>query len=146
MPLLPWDKPWPKSPNWSKSRPHLSPSRSVNGDDRFRLMRLLGRVRQLGINNVRGGGERMLLNLVRAYDVLNGVSHGLKVIRNEGSMTPPPKRFRAHHSGNARRTSLQQPVDASLELCGFHIIGVASKRFISPGSVLGIRSRASPAA
>src|ERR1043166_10336002 len=81
----------------------------------------------------------MRLDFVCAENVQHFPSAGFQVIRDEGSMTPPPDCFGAHDRRWASfRSNVEQMLNSFLELLRLHVIGVPAERRVAPRSVARI--------
>ena len=79
--------------------------------------------------------------LRRAANILGCDSADEQSVGDQGAMTAPRNRFGTHEGQPGVLCEFDQMVDGTLEFCGSHVVGVATKRGISPAGVDGVRAR-----
>jgi hypothetical protein len=60
---------------------------------------------------------------------------GFEVVRDERAVTSPPDSLGAHEHHPLAPGDFEQPPDALAELFGLHMIGIATKRVVSPSQI-----------
>ena len=88
----------------------------------------------------------MLLDFSRTEDVQNEPTARLQEVRDEAAVTSPPHCLGTHDGSAFVASQLAKHFDSARELRRFHVVGVSSESFVSPGSVRRVRSGATTAA
>lgn len=83
----------------------------------------------------------MRLALVKSSDVRDFHAAHFQEIGNQGAMTAPPKKFRAHDGGWSDFASeIDKATHTFLKFFHLHVIGVTAKRLVAPSRIARIRS------